>query len=116
MTKCTIEKIRGTEVLMRLPSDLNEYALNFLALFNNYRTNKDIHYLSNNDSDNAVIIVAYEKESESYSFFREWLMNFGTIIREDKVNIYVPYIDDDKINDDIDNLVSCELSRKGEWY
>ena len=116
MTQCTVEKIRGTQVLIKLPEDLNEYALNFLALFNNYRTNKDIHYLSNNDGDTVCIIVAYEDGSESYGYFKEWLENFGTVERENEVNIYVPYIDDDSINYDIDNLIDCELSHKGEWY
>ena len=116
MSKCEIEKIKGSKIHIDLPEDLTKYALNFLALYNNFKNNKDIHYIRNGKDNDVVIAVAYEHGSEPFKMCLDWLETLGAVTNSYSCNIYQAYIDDEQIDHDIMNEIDCELSLKNEWY
>ncbi|MBE7054418.1 MAG: hypothetical protein E7391_09165 [Ruminococcaceae bacterium] len=115
MTKCEMLRLKGTRVNVELPEKLEEYAKNFLILFNNYRDNKAIHYLMNYEGNTVTVVVEYEINSSSYEFFKLWISQLGTITHEETCYIHKAYIDDSGIDKDIMSETDCELSLKNEW-
>lgn len=89
--KLTCETFDAYEVYVDLGSDLQEYAMNFLKIFNNVKSNKELIRVTN-DYGSKVAVVCQE---DSLNATKEFLSWFGSIISVEKVLCV-------KIEEDID--------------
>lgn len=71
-----IEYSKGFEVTIKMNGDIQEYALNFLHIFNNVKENDELVRVSN-DYGNNVSVVCYADALEAT---KKYLEQFGEIV------------------------------------
>ena len=91
MKKIMVDTFEGYEVSVDLGDNLQEYAMNFLKIFNNVKQHKDLIRVTN-DYGNGVQVVCVSDALDATKEFLSW---FGEIKYIEKVQ-YV------KIEEDID--------------
>lgn len=102
--RCYPESKKAIEFTVKLPGDVNQYALNFLHIFNNVRENPDVLCnLKNYDGTNLISVVCdmdYENEAEAY------LSQFGEITEKEYVYLIRVAVDVDynMLDGDISNI------------
>lgn len=82
MTKFSYKKEEAMRIVVNIEGDVQKYAMNFLHIWNNARENSDVFYKVGNTYDNRVYVTfnpAYKNE------VKEYLEQFGKILREDKI-------------------------------
>lgn len=82
MKKYTMETFDAYEVRVDLSDDINEYALDFLKIFNTVKSNRDDLIRVTNDYNNGVYVVCTH---ESLEETKKYLSNFGEIKSVKKV-------------------------------
>lgn len=85
MIKYEAKKTEGVQFTMELPKELNEYAKNFLAIFNNAREYpENLLKVENNYKGDVFVTVPKRK----VDICRDFLSQFGEIKYEEDVNIF----------------------------
>ena len=91
MKKVLVDMFDAYEVNVDLGNDLQEYAMNFLKIFNSVKQDKDLIRVTN-DYGNGVQVVCVEDALDATKEFLSW---FGEIKSVEKVQCV-------KIEEDID--------------
>ena len=78
-------KIEGCAVTVTIKGSIEEYAKNFLHIFNNVRENKELLKVENHYSNNDVTVYC---EPEFKDATIKYLENFGEIKECEKVLMY----------------------------
>jgi hypothetical protein len=96
--KCLYEKEKATMFTLRINKPVQEYALDFLNIFNNAREYPDTFYNVMNNSGDCVYVTCNTKRKDSV---KEYLEEFGEILYEDIVNriVITPELDSKTWND-----------------
>jgi len=81
MKRCVVGTFPAYEVTIDIVSSVEDYALSFLAIFNNVKTSKELIRITN-DYGSKVSVVCVEDALESAKAF---LSQFGKIVNVDKV-------------------------------
>jgi len=79
------EKKDAVQIKVELSADLNKYARDFLAIFNNVRDNEELFKLENLDGTNSVFVTCDARYEEQA---KDFLCQFGEILYVEKV-LYV---------------------------
>ena len=83
-----VQKAKAYRIQVKLPSALNEYAKNFLAIYNNTRVDNRLLKMYNN-SGNSVFVVVREKDRDDAV---DWLECFGEIIDVTEIMTITPLV------------------------
>ena len=81
MKKYAIETFPAYEVTVRMEGDVQTYAMNFLHIFNNVKTDSDLIRVTNG-YNNDVFVVCKE---DTLDTLKQYLSQFGDITNVDKV-------------------------------
>ena len=71
-----VEYSKGYEVTVRIDGNVQEYAMHFLHIFNNVKTNDELVRVTN-DYGNNVSVVCY---ADSLEATKKYLSQFGEIV------------------------------------
>lgn len=77
MVKWYHETEQAKKIKLEMKGDIQEYALNFLHIFNNAKNNTDMIYNISNDYENGVYITCPIKHVETVS---KYIEQFGEIV------------------------------------
>lgn len=91
------EIIKATRIKVAMEGDITEYAKNFLAIYNNVKSDRDLLKVYN-DYDNGVYLVCEKSVTDAAVKFLE---QFGTIERIEDVEVVKSWCDYD-FKEDID--------------
>ena len=101
------QKGKAYRVEVKLPSTIDEYAKNFLAIYNNTREDNRLLKMYNN-SGNSVFVVVKETAKDDAV---DWLECFGDIVEVTEVKTITPLVpitcsdsDFDEYLDDVEIL------------
>ena len=75
--------------------DVQQYALNFLAIYNNVKNDKDLLKVYN-DYDNGVYLICEEEITDAAV---EFLKQFGTVTKVERIEVVCPICDYDLPDD-----------------
>lgn len=95
MEKYAVTKFEAYEVNVNLDESLQEYALDFLRIFNTVKTQDSLIRVTN-DYSNGVQVVC---KAEALEATKDYLSNFGEITNVDKV-LCVEFAEDVECNYD----------------
>lgn len=102
-----VQKDKAYRIEVKLPSSIDDYAKNFLSIYNNTRVDNRLLKMYNN-SGNSVFVVVKEKDKDDTV---DWLEIFGEIIEVTEVKTITPLVpitcsdsDFDEYLDDIEIL------------
>ena len=76
------EKKEAVQIKVELSADLNKYAKDFLAIFNNVRDNEELFKLENLAGTNSVFVTCDARYEEQA---KDFLEQFGEILYVEKV-------------------------------
>ena len=79
------KKIEAVRLTIKLPSELNDYAKAFLAIFNNVREYPDRLLKVENNSTNYVFVTV---RKDCVKDAKDYLSNWGEITMECTVNVF----------------------------
>lgn len=98
--KCVVEleKTEAVRIKVAMYGGVPEYAKNFLAIYNNYKTNSELLKVYN-DYDNGVFLVCTKSVQDAAV---EFLQQFGTIVSITNIEAVRPVIYDYDYKDDVD--------------
>ena len=103
--KCYPETEKAIRITVKLSDDIQQYAMDFLHIFNNVRENPDMLYkLENLCGTNLVLVTCCPCDVD---IARQYLSQFGKIIEEETiylVRIQVDF-DWDKLDGDISDVL-----------
>ena len=88
MKELYTEKQNGFTICVNVHGNVDEYAKNFLAIYNNAREYPDTIARVENNYDNRVYVTVYENAKERAV---EWLSDFGEIKNVEPCNIFKIY-------------------------
>lgn len=83
MIKFNHTKEKATRITMRMDCTVEQYALNFLHIFNNAREYPNMFYNLENNSGNDIFVTCRSSDAET---IKEYLEQFGTITDEEIIN------------------------------
>ena len=98
--KCVVEleKTEAVRIKVAMNGDITEYAKNFLAIYNNYKSNSELLKVYN-DYDNGVFLVCAKSAQQAAIDFLE---QFGQVVSVTDVETVRPVIYDCDYKDDVD--------------
>lgn len=79
------KKTEGVRITLKLPKNLDEYARNFLAIFNNAREYPERLLKVENSYDERVFVTVPKRRVDGC---KEFLLQFGEIVEEYPVNVF----------------------------
>ena len=88
MKELYTEKQNGYTICVNVHGNVDEYAKNFLAIYNNAREYPDTIAHVENNYDNRVYVTVYEKAKEHGV---KWLEQFGEIKSVESCDIFKIY-------------------------
>ena len=83
-----VQKETACRIEVMLPSSIEEYAKNFLAIYNNVREDNRLLKVYNN-AGNSVFVVVREDVKDAAI---DWLEGFGEIYEVEKVKTITPLV------------------------
>ena len=102
-----IKKDKAYRVEVKLPSPIDEYAKNFLAIYNNVREDNRLLKMYNNRGNSVFVVVREDIKDDAV----DWLEIFGEIVEVTEVKIITPLVpitctdsDFDEYLDDVEIL------------
>ena len=99
--KATVYELEGYAITVDVEGNIEEYAKNFLHIFNNVRENKELLKVKNHYDSNHVTVYC---EEESKEMTIKYLKMFGEIVSCERALLYQleePDYDFDKYDDAI---------------
>lgn len=103
--KCYPETEKAVRLTVKLSNDIQQYAMDFLHIFNNVREHPDMLYkLENLDGTNLIFVTCCPADVDAA---RQYLSQFGKITEEEiiyLVRIQVDF-DWDKLDGDISDVL-----------
>lgn len=106
MTRLKIVKGKAYRIEVELPHNINQYALNFLQIYNNARVDKRILKLYNTSMNNIYVVVKESAKDDAI----DWLEGYGEIKEVEEVKTITPIIPDTCEDRDFD-----EYAWEVEW-
>lgn len=103
--KCYLETEKAIRITVKLSDDVQQYALDFLHIFNNVRDNPDMLYkLENLYGTNLVFVTCSPGDVDTA---RQYLSQFGKIIEEETIYLVRIQVDFDwyKLDGDISDVL-----------
>ena len=101
------KKDKAYRVEVKLPSPIDEYAKNFLAIYNNVREDNRLLKVYNNAGNSVFVVVRADIKDDAVA----WLEIFGEIIEVTEVKTITPLVpitctdsDFDEYLDDVEIL------------
>jgi hypothetical protein len=92
------EKRPATRIKVKLSNDTDQYAISFLAIYNNVKSHSELLKLYNDYAENVFVVC----ESEVCDDTVEFLQQFGEIICVESVEVVEPLFTNYDYNKDID--------------
>jgi hypothetical protein len=83
---------------VEITGDMNDYAKAFLAIYNNVKSDKDLHKMYN-DYGNGIYLVCTPEVGDAA---KEFLSQFGDVTRIEQVKLMTPYVECYDYPDDVD--------------
>lgn len=96
-----VQKDKAYRIEVQLPDNINEYATNFLAIYNNTRVDNRLLKMYNNYGS-SVFVVVKEKDKEDAI---DWLECFGEIVEVMEVKTITPIVPITCSDEDFDEYV-----------
>lgn len=93
-----LETIEAVRIKVRIAGDINEYAKNFLAIYNNYKVDKDLLKVYNGYDDDVYLVCTKDVEQAA----KDFLAQFGEVVSTTPVEAVRPVIYDYDYKDDVD--------------
>ena len=84
-----VEKEIGYRIQVNLPDNIDEYAKNFLKIYNNVKSHRELLKMYN-DYDNGVYLIVRAEDKDQTV---DWLKWFGEIVDVEEIVLYVPYLE-----------------------
>lgn len=102
-----VQKGKAYRVEVKLPSSVDEYAKNFLVIYNNTREDNRLLKVYNNSGNSVFVVVREDIKDEAV----DWLEIFGEIVEVTEVKTITPLVpitctdsDFDEYLDDVEVL------------
>lgn len=102
-----VKKDKAYRVEVKLPAPVNEYAKNFLAIYNNVREDNRLLKMYNNRGNSVFVVVREDIKDDAV----DWLEIFGEIVEVTEVKTITPLVpitctdsDFDEYLDDVEIL------------
>lgn len=96
--KFEFETMMATRIKVELSHDVDEYAKDFLAIYNNVKNERSLLKMYN-DYHNGVYVICEDDVADSAV---EFLRQFGKIVRKEKVEVIRPVCCNYNYSDDYD--------------
>ena len=96
--KITCESRKATRIKINVHGDVQDYAMSFLAIYNNVKASHDLLKMYNNYDNDIYVICETDVEDAT----KQFLEQFGTIESCEQVLVFAPYCDQLNYPDDID--------------
>lgn len=98
--KCIVEleKTTAVRIKVKMHGDIAEYASNFLAIYNNYKSNSELLKVYNDYDDGVYLVCTKSAQQAAVDFLEQ----FGTIVSQVDIEAVRPVIYDYDYKDDID--------------
>ena len=93
-----LETVEAVRIKVNIDGDINEYAKSFLAIYNNYKTDKDLLKVYNGYENDVYLVCTKDVEDAAKGF----LAQFGEVVSCVNVEAVRPVIWDYDYKDDID--------------
>lgn len=78
----------ASRIKVKLDGDIQKYALSFLAIYNNVKSDADLLKVYNDYENSVYLVCVPEVEAEAVKF----LSQFGEITRIDTIQVFTPVI------------------------
>ena len=113
MIRYITEKKSVVRVHVEMRGDVQEYALNFLKIFNNVRDNPEL-LMCYNDHGNGVYVICEPEVKEATVDFLGW---FGTVSEPEELTGLLPVLDESSLKpdewDQIENYKALPVDDNG---
>lgn len=88
MTRLKVVKGKAYRIEVELPHSINQYALNFLQIYNNARVDNRILKLYNTSGNNIYVVVKESAKDDAV----DWLEGYGEIKAVEAVTTITPMV------------------------
>lgn len=102
-----VQKAKAYRITVKLPSAIDEYAKNFLIIYNNTRVDNRLLKVYNHSGNNVFVVVKENAKDDAV----DWLEGLGEIVEVTEVKTITPLVpitctdsDFDEYLDDVEIL------------
>lgn len=97
-TTIELETTKAVRIKVLLDGDIDKYAKSFLAIYNNYKSDKDLLKVYNGYNNDVYLVCTKDVASAA----KEFLEQFGEVVSMSEIDAVRPVIWDYPYDNDID--------------